>query len=132
MPTRVFTAGIVKYKDKILILRRSKNTQLSPNKWDSVGGSIKEKETAEECILREAKEETGLDVKILERGKIFEFKDEHGNDWVVIPFLCESDSTKVKINQKEHVEYRWIYPNEIDNYDCVPDLKRDLEVLGLI
>lgn len=131
MQTRVFTAGIVKYKDRILILRRKNTAEFSPNKWDSIGGRIREKETAEECILREAKEETGLDIKIIKRGKVFEFQNEHG-DWVVIPFLCEANSNKVKVNPNEHVEYKWIYPNEIDHYDCVPDLKKDLEILGLI
>ncbi|MDI6806895.1 MAG: NUDIX hydrolase [Candidatus Aenigmarchaeota archaeon] len=131
MQTRVFTAGIIRYEDKILILKRRDIAEPSPGKWDSIGGSIKEEETAEECILREGKEETGLDIKIIKKGKVFEFKNEHGN-WVVIPFLCEANSTKVKVNPREHMEYKWIHPSEIDNYDCVPDLKKDLKILGLI
>ena len=63
--TRVFTSAIVRYKGKFLILRRSQTAKFNPGAWDSVGGHLKEYETAEENTLREAKEETGLKMKIL-------------------------------------------------------------------
>ena len=45
--------------DKILFQRRSDN-----GKWGLVGGLLELDETYEEAALREAKEETGLDVKL--------------------------------------------------------------------
>ncbi|MFH1393942.1 MAG: NUDIX hydrolase [Candidatus Micrarchaeota archaeon] len=45
----------------ILLIRRSKE----PGKgmWAIPGGRIEEHETAEQCLIREMKEETGLDIK---------------------------------------------------------------------
>ena len=131
METRVFTSAIIIHKGKLLILKRSKFVKFNPRMWDSVGGHLKEYETAEENILREAKEETGLDIKILKCGKSYEIRDKYGR-WIVIPFLCKADTEKVKIKPDEHSKYKWISPQEIENYDCVPDIKEDLKLFGLI
>ena len=72
METRVFTSCLLMFKNNILILKRSPNAEFKPNIWDSVGGHIGEYETAENCILREAKEETGLVVEIVSSGKSYE------------------------------------------------------------
>lgn len=47
--------------DQYLLLHRvKKKNDLNHDKWIGVGGKFLEGETPEECILREAKEETGL------------------------------------------------------------------------
>lgn len=131
MKTRVFTSGIVMYKGRVLILKRSPTAPRFPNEWDNVGGHFKdENESAEECILREAKEECGLNVKIKKAGKVFEIFDEYGRA-VVIPFLLESDSDKVVLSF-EHTEYKWIEPEEIKSYVSVPDLIEDAKIFGFI
>ena len=129
--TRVFTSAIVMYKRKFLILKRSKTVKFNPGAWDSVGGHLKEYETAEENILREAKEETGLKIKILKSGKSYEIRDKYGR-WIVIPFLCQGNTDKVKIKPDEHSEYKWILPEEAKDHNCVPDIKEDLKLFGLM
>jgi len=64
MKTYPIAIGIVKLKDKILILKRSKTRRCSPNLWEFASGFIKEGESAEETILREVKEETSLKGKL--------------------------------------------------------------------
>lgn len=47
--------------DQYLMLHRvKKKNDLNHDKWIGVGGKFLEGETPEECVLREAKEETGL------------------------------------------------------------------------
>mgnify|MGYP003295909299 CR=1 FL=1 len=47
-----------------LMLHRVKKEQdINKDKWIGVGGKFEDKESPEECVLREAKEETGLTVK---------------------------------------------------------------------
>jgi 8-oxo-dGTP diphosphatase len=127
---RIFTSGILMHKGKILILNRGPNTPRYPNMWDSIGGHLNENENVEDCMIREAKEECGLDVKIRKAGKIYEYYDDYGKA-VVIPFLLESNSKRVKLSF-EHVECKWIEPKELKNYDCVPDLIEDVKIFRLI
>ncbi len=47
--------------DQVLMLHRVKKKQdLNQDKWIGIGGKFEEGETPEECLLREAQEETGL------------------------------------------------------------------------
>lgn len=131
MATYIAVIGIVKFKRKILLLKRNLNRNFSPNKWQPVSGSIKEKETAEDAVLREVKEETGLKGKIVKAGKIFEVTDKWGR-WVIAPFLVSVNSDKVKIDSREHSKYKWIKPKEINKFDCVKGVKKDLKSVGLL
>jgi 8-oxo-dGTP diphosphatase len=128
--SRAFTSGILVFDGKILILKRGPTAPTYPNMWDTLGGHLVERETAEECIIREAKEECGLDVRIKKAGRVFEYIDEYGRG-IAIPYLLESDSNKVKLSF-EHTEFKWIEPKEIKNYNCVPDLIEDYKIFGLI
>ena len=47
--------------DEVLMLHRTKKGQdINRDKWIGIGGKLEENETPDECLLREAKEETGL------------------------------------------------------------------------
>lgn len=49
---------------KYLMLHRTKKkNDINKDKWLGVGGKFEDKESPEECILREVKEETGLTLK---------------------------------------------------------------------
>lgn len=131
MKTRFVPVGIVKNSDKILIIKRGIGNRTSPGKWGYPSGSLKEFENAEDGILREIKEETGLEVKILKKGKTFDVED-NGISWIVLTFLCESGSEKVTVDMNETTDYRWISPGEIKNYDMVPGAEKDLKAVGLL
>ena len=47
--------------DRWLMLHRvKKKNDINHDKWIGVGGKFEDKESPEECMLREAREETGL------------------------------------------------------------------------
>ena len=55
------TLCYIEKNDKYLMLyRNKKENDLNEGKWIGVGGKFEEKESPEECLVREAKEETGL------------------------------------------------------------------------
>ncbi len=60
MKTYSTVAGVVRFKDKFLLLKRTPNRRHSPYKWQTISGHIREKESAEEAVLRELKEEASL------------------------------------------------------------------------
>ena len=45
---------------KYLMLHRVKKNDINHDKWIGIGGKFEEKESPEDCALREVKEETGL------------------------------------------------------------------------
>ena len=50
---------------EVLLLHRvKKKNDLNHDKWIGIGGKFEEGESPEDCMLREAREETGLEVKL--------------------------------------------------------------------
>ncbi|MEK6983651.1 MAG: NUDIX hydrolase [Nanoarchaeota archaeon] len=131
MKTYFVVTGIVKNKDSILILKKSPKDRNYPNKWSFCSGYVKEFESAEDTVLREVKEETGLDVVILKKGRLFQKKDiGKRKHWVIMPFSCEAKSRNVKLDH-ENVEFMWINHKDLKKYPTVPGLEKDLKVLKL-
>ena len=55
------TLCYIEKEDSYLLLHRiSKKHDVNKDKWIGVGGKFEDKESPEECLLREVKEETGL------------------------------------------------------------------------
>ncbi|NOQ37350.1 NUDIX domain-containing protein, partial [archaeon] len=131
MKTYAAVVGIIKFDDKILLLKRNGKRATSPNLWQGVSGALKEREAAEDAVLREVKEETGLDGMIVKAEEIIDVSDEFGR-WIVIPFLVSVDSDDVRIDENEHTEFRWVSPEEVDNFNCVVGTRKELVVLGVI
>lgn len=49
--------------DQVLMLHRvKKKNDVNQDKWVGIGGKFEENESPEECLLREAREETGLEL----------------------------------------------------------------------
>jgi 8-oxo-dGTP diphosphatase len=129
MKTRVFTTGVVISRGRLLILKRKEDDDTYPGVWDCVGGHFEKGESAEECMLREAREEAGQQMKIAKLGPLIEFLDEYGRA-VAVPFVLKPDPKK-RILLSEHSEFRWVRLDEVRDYELVPDLKEALVRFGL-
>lgn len=59
--SRLTTLCYIEKDDCYLMMHRiSKKNDINKDKWIGIGGHFEEDESPEECLLREAKEETGL------------------------------------------------------------------------
>lgn len=131
MKSFVVVVGVVKFKDKILLLKRKKDSYNAANKWEFVSGYIKEFEPCEQAVLREVKEETNLEGNIIFSGNVLEIKIEEKR-WIVVPFLISVNSNKIKIDPEEHSDFAWIKVEEIKKYDFIEGLDKDLISVNLL
>jgi 8-oxo-dGTP diphosphatase len=88
-----------------------------PFKWEFPGGKIEENETAENCILREIKEELNLEIEILARleSRSFNYPTFSIN---LIPFISKYLSGTINLN--EHKDYKWLTKDELILLDWAP------------
>jgi ADP-ribose pyrophosphatase YjhB (NUDIX family) len=128
MMTRIFTSGLLLNEGRILLLKRKAGDERNPDMWDCLGGHFLAEESGEECIVREAKEESGLDVRIKRSARVFELRDKYGRA-VGLPYLLESDSDRVIVS--EHSRFVWIPPGDVSGYDCVPEVGILLRRFGI-
>jgi len=129
MKTRVFTTGVVLKGGKLLILKRKPDDDSYPGVWDCVGGHFEKGESAEQCMLREAREESGQSMKILKVGPLIEYLDRYGRA-VAVPFILRPDPTKPVV-PTEHSEFRWVSLSRVRDYEIVPDLEKALSLFKL-
>lgn len=112
-------ACVVVNKDKdILILKRSPDKKLYPNKWFVVGAyPLTEEEDFEGFAHRELADEIGTDGKILVVGKPIHTKDKM--EIIVHPFLAEISTNEIRLNN-EHTEFKWVNLEDVKDFDTVP------------
>jgi 8-oxo-dGTP diphosphatase len=128
--------AFIVYKNKILLRMHDKF-----HIWMSVGGHIELDEDPEQAIIREIKEETGLEVELY--GEKPDYHDleykairtpryvgkHHVNNihqHVVFVYFAKSKTDIVNESLLEHergVEMKWFTKEEIENMDLRPNIK---------
>jgi len=78
-----------------------------PNAWDVPGGHVEEAETPAQCIVREMKEEMGLDLEVFELFSVKEFSDR-----VEHTFWKSANLDIDKISLQEGQRLRWFSEEE--------------------
>src|SRR3989344_9224133 len=122
-------AVAVNGKNEYLVLQRAKH-RISPDTWNCVTGYILDRESAEEAALRELKEETNLEGKIIKTTEPYWVNDKDVR-WVVIPSVIKiEDASKLKIDMTESQCYRWIKADD-PIVDQSRGLKASLMKLGI-
>ncbi len=113
--------ALVSFSGKYLILLKSAKEEVSPLEWDIPGGRMKTGETEKEALLREIKEETGIDISF---SKILLIKnwqmDKNGVKIDGKDFLCILDKPQEVELSEEHTDARWLTKKEIDASREIP------------
>ena len=128
--TNIVTS-FIKNSDRILILKRSDKVKSMKCLWAGVSGIIEENDTTPLARAKtEILEETGINeegielLKSNERIKI-ESAQYKNHEWNIFPFLFKTENPEITLNW-ENSEFKWIKPNEIKNYETVPELEKIL------
>ena len=115
----ITTLCYIENDDKYLMLHRvKKQNDINKGKWIGVGGHTENQESPEECLLREVKEETGLDVRNAEGGYLFTYKRENpgeGDNYFVdvYRFVMDIDESDLHLQTEETDGYMFATVDEI-------------------
>jgi 8-oxo-dGTP diphosphatase len=103
-------AAIIEFpNNKILLVKRA--TVVFKGYWALPGGRVDAGETVEQAVVRELKEETGLDVNIVRKiGEYHESGVQDGIEYDYYPacFLVKTVSGKIKKQEKEIEEIKLV------------------------
>ena len=122
---KIVLGGVVIKDGKILILQRHKDEDVYPNMWELPSGKREPLEPSETSLIREVREETGLDVKIIMPFSVFDYqieKPDEIRDATQINFLVTPLSDNIILSD-EHQSFAWIAKEEIDKYELTEATK---------
>ena len=117
-------------KLEFLLLKRSPE-QYYPNIWQMVSGKIKENETAFNTALREINEETNLTPeKFWVAPTVNSFYAPDKDYICLLPvFAAKVKYDNEVILSKEHVEYKWLSPEEAKNLLAWDGQRKSVDVI---
>ena len=97
--------GVIARPDgKFLITKRIMTKAWAPGWWEVSGGAAQAGESSETAVMREIKEETGLDVQGADGGYLFTYKRENpgeGDNYFVDVYRYVMDVTEADLNLQE-------------------------------
>lgn len=111
-------AIVLRNDGKFLVIKRSKTAPSHPLAWDLPGGELEYGENPFAGIVREIKEETGLDVSNVKPFDVFGHENPVGY-WVTIAYICDSVSSDVVLSY-EHTEFQWVTREEFLKLPSTP------------
>lgn len=124
-------ALIKNHDGKVLIVKEAGSYEEGSNigRFDIVGGRIEPEEPILEGLKREVKEESGLDIEVLnvldvsENYPIIKTEKVH---IIRVTYLCQSSTGDVVLSE-DHDSYEWIDPADYKQYNIIPDVAELIE-----
>ena len=109
--TKLSVCGVIIHKGRFLIVKRSENDDFLPNYWEFPGGGVETSENLEDALIREIKEEIGIDITHNKKeliGISEEFMNEDKTErYLQLNYKVELQSKPKITLSSEHVVYDW-------------------------
>lgn len=113
---------------KVLMLHRvKKKNDINHDKWIGIGGKFEPEEAPEECILREAKEETGLTLTSWRCRGVVTFLQEGGEGEYM--YLFTADDFTGELAECDEGDLQWV---SLEFLDALPTWEGDRIFLNLL
>jgi len=114
--------------DRVLMLHRTKKEgDMNRDKWLGIGGKLEENESPDDCLLREALEETGLTLTAWKcRGVVTFLSDRYEGEYM---YLFTADGFEGTLKECDEGDLQWISRVKLD---ALPKWEGDQIFLDLL
>lgn len=118
---------ITRGQDVLMLHRVKKQNDINKDKWIGIGGKFEENESPDECLLREAKEETGLTLTRWQcRGVVTFLNTDCEGEYM---YLFTADGFEGELKECDEGDLQWI---SRDFLDALPKWEGDQIFLDLL
>ena len=142
---RITSTAIIRKDGKYLIVKRSPNKKVFPNRWTVPGGGLELSDyvdtpkttpeawyyALETSLKREVIEEVNLEIDNLKYLLDLVFLPANNIPVITFSYYADWKSGEVKLND-ENVEYVWVTAEEAKNYDLISGIAQEIEMTDRI
>ena len=123
---------VLKFKDKILVVKRNENLNFYPGYWNGISGFLDDNKNFEQKVRQEIKEELGINeehIISIRLGEIFDQEEpKYKKTWIVHPVLVKVDTDKISLDW-EAQNYQWTDLEKVKNLELLPGFNQVLQKL---
>jgi len=112
----VVVAAVIIRDGRVLLTRRAEGQHLA-GMWEFPGGKLEPEESPEEALVRECREECGIEVEVNEILDVTHHRYPD-KEVLLLFYRCELDSGEVRHLQV--ADHAWVAPPELDRYPLPP------------
>lgn len=125
------SAVIINKEGQVMLFKRAQDRASSPNLWNVVAANVDSHDHAADAIAVEIYEETGLHGRLLlPPTSWYLHLPEQTTLYHDFTFLSVIDDGEVRLDD-EHVEFAWVNPFDLGNYETVPFFEENLHMVGI-
>ena len=118
---------ITRGNDVLMLHRVKKKNDINQDKWIGIGGKFEEEESTDDCLLREAKEETGLTLTNWRcRGIVTFLNDQCEGEYM---YLFTADGFEGELKECDEGDLQWVSREFLD---ALPKWEGDQIFLDLL
>lgn len=120
---KVAVSAFIVKDGKILILKRRDDEEFLPGTWEVPGGGVDEGEAVPDAVIRETKEEAGIDIEVKQLFSYFEYIDGFGQKTVNLNFMgaMNNPSQEPNVSLGEMEKFAWVGLEELKDYKLTSD-----------
>ena len=112
----VVAAAVVIRDGRVLLTRRAEGQHLA-GMWEFPGGKLEDGESPEEALVRECREECGIDVEV---GEILDVTHHRFPDKDVLLLFYRCGLRAGDVRHLQVADHAWVAPAELDRYPLPP------------
>ena len=124
---------VLKHKNKLLVVQRSKELNFYPGYWNGISGFLDDQRSLRQKISNELREELGIPqakIKKIRLGEIFDQEEpKYKKTWIVHPVLVEVETNKVKLDWEAR-NYKWLTLQGVKKLKLLPGFDEVLRRLS--
>jgi 8-oxo-dGTP diphosphatase len=113
----IVAAAVVRRKGRILLTRRVDGAHLA-GLWEFPGGKVERGEDPEGTVVRECREECGIDVEVIDILDVTFHRDPK-RDLLLLFYACRLASER-KVQHIQVADHAWVLPGELRRYALPP------------
>lgn len=123
---------VVQFKNKILLVQRSKGMRLYPGYWNGISGFLDDRKSLKEKVEEELREELGISKKNITSitlGGIFDQEaKKYKKTWIVHAVKVVVSTDQITLDW-EAEKYQWIRPKDALSQKLLPGFEEVLRAL---
>ena len=112
----IVAAAVVIHEGRVLLTRRMEGQHLA-GMWEFPGGKLEEDEAPEAAVVRECREECGIEVEV---GEILDVTHHRYPEKAVLLLFYRCALRRGEVRHLQVADHAWVAPRDLESYPLPP------------